>query len=152
MSDLQVTTVNASRWGRILTIEFPRRELETERGNVLRDLQKRMVRPGFRKGKVPRAMVEKEFGEQLQQDALEKLLPEVCIQAIEQEKLDVISRPTVKSLDLDHPELVRVEVELDVRPEIHLEPLESLQAQRWTPQATDDDLAKAMESVIEQRA
>ena len=152
MSDLQVTTTNASRWGRILTIEFPRSELETERRKVLSDLQKRMVRPGFRKGKVPRAMVEKEFGEQLQQDALEKLLPEVCTQAIEQEKLDVISRPMVKSLDLDHPDTVRVEVELDVRPEIHLESLETLKAERWKPEPTEDDLSKAMDRVRDQRA
>jgi trigger factor len=152
VAELQVTTTNASRWGRILTIEFPRSELDSERSKALRDLQKRMVRPGFRKGKVPRALVEKEFGDSLQRDALDKLIPQVCSQAIEQEKLDIISTPKVKSLDLDHPDTVRLEVELDVRPEIHLADLESLHAERWKPVASAEDVAKALESVRDQRA
>jgi trigger factor len=152
VADLQVTTTNASRWGRILTIEFPRSELDSERSKALRDLQKRMVRPGFRKGKVPRALVEKEFGDSLQRDALDKLIPQVCSQAIEQENLDIISTPKVKSLDLDHPDTVRLEVELDVRPEIHLAELESLRAERWKPEPADADVDKALEAVRDQRA
>jgi len=150
--DLQVTTTNASRWGRILTIEFPKAELETERGRVLRDLQKRIVRPGFRKGKVPRHLVEKEFGDQLQHDALEKLIPAVCTRAIEQENLDIISMPKVKSLDLDHPETVRVEVELDVRPEVAIEEVDTLQAQRWIAEVKPEEVDQALESVRNQRA
>ncbi len=150
--DLKVTTENASAWGRILTIEFARTHFDAEREKVLRDLRRRVTRPGFRKGKVPRDLVERDFGARIQADTLEKLLPLVCSRAIEQEGLDVISAPSVKSLDLDHPEFVRMDVELDVRPKLNLGPLDNLQVERWKPALRDEDVEQALERVREEQA
>ena len=150
--DLTVTTEKASAWGRILTIEFARTHFDAEREKVLRDLRRQVTRPGFRKGKVPRDLVERDFGARIQADTLEKLLPLVCSRAIEQEGLDVISPPSVKSLDLDHPERVRMDVELDVRPKLNLGPLDTLQAERWKPELRDEDVEQALERVRDEQA
>jgi trigger factor len=150
--ELKVTTETASAWGRILTIEFERTHFEAEREKVLRDLRRRVTRPGFRKGKVPRELVERDFGARIQADTLEKLLPAICSRAIEQEGLDVISAPSVKSLDLDHPEHVRMDVELDVRPTLRVGPLEQLQVKRWKPEVRAEVVDEALERVRDEQA
>jgi len=150
--DLKVTTESASAWGRILTIEFARAHFDAEREKVLRDLRRKITRPGFRKGKVPRELVERDFGARIQTDTLEKLLPVVCSRAIEQEGLDVISPPSVKSLDLDNPEHVRMDVELDVRPTLRIGPLDGVRAERWKAELRDEDVDQALERVREEQA
>ena len=52
--------------------------------------------PGFRKGKVPRSIFEAKFGvESLYQDALDIILPEVYVEAIEEVKIEPVDRPEV---------------------------------------------------------
>lgn len=150
--DLRVTTESASAWGRILTIEFERAHFDAEREKILRQLRKQVTRPGFRKGRVPREIVERDFGARIESDTLEKLLPDVCSRAIEQEGLDVISPPSVKSLDLEHPEFVRLDVELDVRPTLTVGPLDTIQVERWKPELRDEDVQQALERVRDEQA
>ena len=150
--DLKVTTANSSAWGRILTIEFPRRHLEAERERVLRDLRRRVTRPGFRPGHVPKAILERDFAERIQADALEKLIPEVCSRAIAQEGLDVISVPSVKTLDLDHPDRVRMDVELDVRPRFIVGNLEGVRVEKWRPEVQESDVEQVLARLREQNA
>ncbi|HZM17305.1 MAG TPA: trigger factor [Candidatus Krumholzibacteria bacterium] len=150
--ELKVQTTNASACGRILSIEFPRRHFEAERERVLRELRKRVVRPGFRKGKVPLALLERDFAERVRADALEKLIPEVTNRAIAQEGLDVISVPNVRTLDLEHPEMVRMDVELEVRPRLPALALEALRVEAWKPEVREADLEQALASVQEEQA
>jgi trigger factor len=150
--ELKVTTANSSAWGRILTIEFPRRHFDAERERVLRDLRRRVSRPGFRRGHVPKEILERDFADRIQADALDKLIPEVCSRAIVQEGLDVISVPSVKTLDLDHPERVRMDVELDVRPRFIVGNLEGMRVERWIPEVQESDVAQVLTRLREQNA
>jgi trigger factor len=149
---LQVSVESPTQWGRVLTIEFARGRYDEEYERVVRDLRKRVVRPGFRKGKVPRQLVERDFGERIRADVLQALIPDVCDRAFKQERLDVISTPSVRTLDLEHPDTVRLEVELDVRPRIEFAPLENLQAERWITHVTDADTEAALQRLRDQQA
>lgn len=150
--DLKVQTTHAGAWGRILSIEFPRQHFEAARARVLRDLRKRVARPGFRLGKVPLALVERDFAARIRADTLEKLIPEITRRAIAQEGLDVVSVPNVRTLDLDHPETVRMDVELDVRPQ--LPPLlpETWRVEAWKPEVRDADMEEALMELREEQA
>jgi len=150
--ELKVQTTNASTWGRILSIEFARTHLEAERARVVSDLRRKVVRPGFRKGKVPRELIERDFAARIDADALEKLIPTVTSRAIEQEGLDVISVPSVRTLDLDHPEFVRMDVEFDIRPRLPSIAPEALRVERWTPEVRDADIERALDSIREEQA
>ena len=150
--ELKVRTTQASAWGRILSIEFPRQRFEAERARVLRDLRRQVARPGFRKGKVPLALVERDFAERIRADALEKLIPEITRSAIEQEGLDVISVPNVRTLDLDHPETVRMDVELDVRPQLPPLRPETWRVEAWKPEVRDTDVEQALAALREEHS
>ena len=57
---------------------------------------------GFRKGKAPRELIERQVGiERIKQEALEGLMPKVLSQAIDENKLDVITQPYITSYDFN---------------------------------------------------
>ena len=149
---IRVSTASPSQWGRVLSIEVPRARYDAVRADVLRDLRKRLVRPGFRPGKVPAAIIERDHKQSIESSTLERLIPDVCDEAIKNESLEVISSPKVQNLQLDDPEVLRFELELEVRPKLVLAPFEGLQGTRWTFQITDEHVARALEDVREQHA
>ena len=77
-----------------LTIEVPAEELEKALEKAYQKQKKNISVPGFRKGKVPRAMVEKMYGPAVfYEDAVNSLVPEEYSKAAEESKLDIVSRP-----------------------------------------------------------
>jgi trigger factor len=150
--EFRVSTTSPSQWGRVLTIEVPRARMDAVRSEVVRDLRRKISRPGFRPGKVPAAIVERDFADRIESPTLERFLPEVCDEAIQSESLEVISTPKIQSLVLDDPETVKFEVALDVRPVIELQPLDGLRGQRWTTPLGDEHIARTLEDVREQNA
>ncbi len=151
-STIRVSTTSPSQWGRVLSIEVPRTRYDEVRADVLRDLRRRLVRPGFRPGKVPAALVERDYKENIESSTLERLIPDVCDEAIRSESLDVISSPKVQNLKLDDPEVLRFDLELEVRPKLQLAPLDGLRGTRWTFTITDEHVSHALEDVREQHA
>src|SRR3982074_1547095 len=70
--------------------------------DAYRRLAGRVDVPGFRRGKAPRSMVERMIGrDRIVEEALDKLVPEVVSEAIEQEKLEPFTRPRVESIEFD---------------------------------------------------
>ena len=72
---------------------------------------------GFRKGKAPRAVVERHVGvDRIQQEALEILLPKYLGQAIYDNKLDVITQPAITNYKFETGKDVEVTFEVETRP------------------------------------
>lgn len=85
-----------------LDIEVEQDRLERAIDEAYRRLSGRVDVPGFRRGKAPRSMVERLIGrERLVEDALDRLLPEVVGEAIQQEKVEAYTRPRVESIEFD---------------------------------------------------
>ena len=77
-----------------LTIEVSAEELEKALQSAYLKQKKNISIPGFRKGKVPRAMIEKMYGAGVfYEDAANALIPQAYSQAAEESKLDIVSRP-----------------------------------------------------------
>src|SRR6202048_5430162 len=67
-----------------------------------RRLSGRVDVPAFRRGKAPRSMVERMIGrDRIVEEALDRLVPEVVSEAIEQEKVEPYARPRVESIEFD---------------------------------------------------
>jgi trigger factor len=102
----------------VLNIEVDLLELEEHLEKVYRQAVRRMNIPGFRKGKAPRSVVERELGrDAMIEDALETLLPQMTSKAIEEQSLDVISTPQVK---VTQHEPLTIEATVPVRPQVDL--------------------------------
>jgi trigger factor len=85
-----------------LDIEVEQERLDHAVDEAYRRLSGRVDVPGFRRGKAPRSMVERIIGrDRIVEDALDRLVPEVVAEAIEQEKVEPYTRPRVESIEFD---------------------------------------------------
>jgi len=85
-----------------LAIEVEQERLDRAVDDAFRRLAGRVDVPGFRRGKAPRSMVERMIGrERIVEEALDRLVPEVVTEAIQQEKVEPFTRPRVESIEFD---------------------------------------------------
>src|SRR3982075_4528143 len=86
--------------------------------DAFRRLAGRVDVPGFRRGKAPRSMVERMIGrERIVEEALDRLVPEVATEAIEQEKVEPYTRPRVESIEFDP---LRLKAVVGLAPKVEL--------------------------------
>jgi trigger factor len=85
-----------------LDIEVDKDRLDRAIDDAYRRMAGRVDVPGFRRGKAPRPMVERMLGrDRIVEEALDKLVPEVVTEAMEQEKVEPYTRPRVESIEFD---------------------------------------------------
>ena len=108
---------------------------------------------GFRKGKAPRAMIEKMYGANVFYDtALDIAFPDAYEKAIEEEKLDVVSQPfdfDVKSIGKDGVELT---CKVTVKPVIELDGYKGIAAPKASAEVTDDEVDAELNKKLEENA
>jgi trigger factor len=101
-----------------LAIEVEQERLERAMDEALRRLAGRVDVPGFRRGHAPRPMLVRMLGrERIVEEALERLVPDVVNEAIEQEKVEPYTRPRVESIELDP---LRVKAVVGLAPRVEL--------------------------------
>lgn len=85
--------------------------------------------PGFRKGKAPRSVVEKMYGEEVFfNDAIDALLPEAYAQAVEQAGLEPVARPSVEVVSCSKEEGCTIKATVIVKPEVTVKEYKGLKA------------------------
>ena len=96
--------------------------------------------PGFRKGKAPRGIIEKMYGKGVfYEDALNDILPEELSKAVEEQKLDVVSRPEIEVGDIND-EGVEVTAVYYVKPEVTLKEYKGIEVTKNVKPVTDEDV------------
>ena len=85
-----------------LTIEVAAEDLEKAMQNAYQKAKGRISIPGFRKGKVPRAMIEKMYGAGVfYEDAANILMQQTYAGAVDESGVDIVSRPTVEVTQIE---------------------------------------------------
>jgi trigger factor len=123
VAGLKISMEKPAAWTRRLTITVPAEEVAREKKDAAKRLAQRAKLPGFRQGRVPTAVMEKRFGQAIEQEAVEKLIGNAYKAALEQEKLQPITQGSIDTIDYQPGSDLTFNVELDVRPEIELNQL-----------------------------
>ena len=109
--------------------------------------------PGFRKGKAPRKMIERVYGKEVfYEDALNDVLPGVYTAAVEELKLDVVSRPEVDVEKMEAGEPIVVTATVAVKPEVTLGEYKGLAAEKETVAVTEDDVNEELKKDAEKNS
>ncbi len=104
-----------------LTIEVAAEEVEKALEAAYQRQKKSISVPGFRKGKVPRAMVEKMYGAAIfYEDAANILMQQEYPKAMEESKLDIVSQPSVDIVQIEKGKSFIFTAEVAVKPEVKL--------------------------------
>ena len=105
-------------WQHTVTIEVPAEEVETRLDDAARVLQRRVTMPGFRKGKVPLERVRQDFASHIEQDFLERFIPEATGQALQEANLRPVVPPTVQNLRFTPGQPLTFDAVVDVVPQV----------------------------------
>lgn len=108
---------------------------------------------GFRKGKVPRKMLERAYGEGLfYEDAVNLLLPGIYEKAIEELELEPVSQPDIDLDDITENNDVKVKFTVDLKPEFELGDYSKLSAEIEEFKVTDSDVDMKVNHELESNA
>ena len=130
-----------------LTIEVSAEELEKALQAAYNKQKKSISLPGFRKGKVPRVMVDKMYGANVFcDDAANAILPVAYPAAVEESKLDIVSRPALDIVQLEKGKPFIFTAEVAVKPEVTLGKYVGVTVTKIDTTATEEDIQKEIDA------
>ncbi len=129
-----------------LTIEVAAEEVEKAiQAAYLKERGKISI-PGFRKGKVPRNMIEKMYGAAIfYEDAANTLIQENYPTAVDESGIDIVSRPTIDVVQIESGKPFIFTAEVAVRPEVKLGKYLGVQVTKVDTSVSDEEVAEALE-------
>ncbi len=131
-----------------LSIEVPFAELAPHIDGAYKSLSEKINIPGFRKGKVPAAMIDQRVGRAAVLDeAINAALPTFYSQAAKDNDVLVIGRPNVEITELVDNEKFSFTVEVDIRPDIKLPNFSEIKIEVDDVKVTDADVDEQVESL-----
>ena len=129
-----------------LTIEVSAEELEKALDSAYNKQKKSISIPGFRKGKVPRAMIEKMYGAGVfYEDAANELMQKSYPEAIDESGVDIVSRPSVEVVQIEKGKPFIYTAEVAVKPEVELGKYKGVTVTKIDTSVSDDEVAEALE-------
>ena len=134
-------------------IEIPAKKGVDAYNRAIKNYARYVNIPGFRKGKAPRNIIERNVGkDRIINEALEILLPEVFSTVIRENKLDVISQPTIEKYEFEVGKDVKLSAKIELRPEVKLETYKGMTVDVEEFEHEKDAFDKSLENLLAQSA
>jgi trigger factor len=131
-----------------LAIEVPFAELEPSLRKAYRDIAAQVTIPGFRKGKVPTAVIDQRFGRgTVLNEAVQDAIPTTIVAAVREHEVRSLGRPSVEITELTDGEALKFTAELDVRPELTLPDLDTIEVTVDEVQIGDAEIEEQLSSL-----
>ncbi|MFC0212641.1 trigger factor [Paenibacillus chartarius] len=126
----------------VLEVEVDEAQVASALDKAFKKVVARVNVPGFRKGKVPRQMFERRFGvESLYQDAIDIILPEAYVQAVEEAGIEPVDRPEVDIEQFAKGQPMKFKAKVVVKPEVSLGEYKGLEVAAQDSEVSDEDVA-----------
>ena len=151
-SELKISIEKPATWSRRLTITVPAERLEQEKQTTARRLAQKVKLPGFRKGKVPANVLERRFGQAIEQETVERVINEAYREAVQREKLQPITQAAIENIDYSTGSDLTFRVDFEVRPEIELNRLGGFRVQRAVQSVGEEAVDRVVQRLREQHA
>lgn len=136
-----------------LTIEVPAEEFDKAIMKAYQKNKNKFNVPGFRKGKVPYAMVEKMYGAAVfYEDAANYVIPDAYANAATESELEIVARPDINVTQIEKGKPFIFEAEVTLKPEIKLGKYKGVKVEAMDTTVTDEDVQAELDKVKEQNA
>lgn len=124
-----------------LTVEVPFEELKPSLDAAYKKVAQQVNIPGFRKGKVPQAVLDRQgYRGFVLDEAINDVLPKKYIEALQENDLEPLAQPDIEVTKFEDNEPLEFTAEVDIKPEITLPAYEGLEAEVEDVTVTDDDV------------
>jgi trigger factor len=146
-----VSVASPSSTKRVLSFQVPVEEMEKERAAVRAELRRELRIPGFRKGKVPPAYIEKNYADVIATDAVRNMLPVVYEQGLVRERLLPLGDPRFENVEFADGGL-KFDAAIEVRPDVVLKGYDRISVEVPKRVVADEDVNRAVTSLRERLA
>lgn len=148
---VDVRDSGTAAWEKVLTIEVPPEELDEDYDAILEDYRRRAVLPGFRKGHVPRNVLELQFGHSLEHEVLERAVKRSYERAMKEQDFHPVSYPSIDKIRFDKGQPLSFEAKVEVRPSVTPKDYFGLEIETKETAVADEEVDRALEE-LRQRA
>lgn len=133
-----------------LEIEISAEDFEAAIERAYLKARKNIAMPGFRKGKAPRKLIEKEYGEQVFfEDAVNLLYAPVVNGAVEESGLELVTRPEVEVTEISKENGVKLKATCITKPEVEVKDYKGIEVEKVVNPVTDEDINKQLDALRE---
>ena len=136
-----------------LTIEVPADDLEKALQSAYMKQKNKISLPGFRKGKVPRQMIEKMYGAEIfYDDAANELIPKAYAEAYDEAELDIVSRPEINVVQIEKGKPFIFTADVATKPEVTLGEYKGLEIEKVSTRVTQKEVDAKIQEEAEKNA
>lgn len=149
---MQVRVEEVSSLTRRLEVVLPREMVAGELNAAYDKLKGEINLKGFRKGKIPRKVLEKNYGPKVQYDVADRLIQESYFDALEKAELDAVVHPEVREHRFEEDGTFFYQAEIDVRPAFELAEYKGVEVEQAELTVSEEDIDAELEKLRRQTA
>lgn len=149
---MQVSVENVSTLERRLKIAVPAAQVEQTVNKKINQAARTIKMDGFRVGKVPLNVVKKRYGASIRAEALDDIIRDAYVGALQQTELKVAGFPSIEPISFDEGKDVEFAAVVEVYPEVTVADFAALAVERPTSEVTDADVDTMIANLRRQRA
>ncbi len=136
-----------------LKIEVDKSKVNNELENVYNDLSYKVKIPGFRKGKIPKNILDLHLGkEYAYQKTAEMLIPDSYVEAVKKVSIEPIDQPKINIIQVEEDKSLIFEATVQVKPEVKVGSLEKIKIHKEDLEITDKDVVNELKRIQEGQA
>jgi trigger factor len=133
----------------VINLEIDAEQAAIEYGKACKRISQRLNVPGFRRGKIPRPVIEKNVGiDRIKQEALERFLPHVFADVISENQLDVVASPVIENFTFDLNEGINIKAQVELRPDVTLPDFNTLTVEVEKFRHPEAAMQKELDSLV----
>ena len=131
---------------------LPHQDYKKEVDTYYQKLGRQVKVPGFRKGKVPASLLEKQFGPDVKKEVLSNLISDHLNQAIAEKELRAIGQPHLLEVNAEEGTDISVSASLEVLPTVDIQDYSGMEMEMKVPRITDEEVDQTIETFRQRKA
>lgn len=149
---MEIAVKSPKEWLREFEVELEPERLRAKMEALLEEYKDKAQVPGFRRGRVPKSVLERRLGTTLESAAVEELIQEALDEALNKNDIKPASRVKIEDLDIGPDRTVRFRAAIEVVPEFELKPYIGLELKHLSPTGFDAEFEKRLKALQERCA
>lgn len=137
---MQVSVEDISSLTKLVKVVVPEDKVSTRLDEAYAKLRPEVSIKGFRKGKVPRKVLEKNYGERVRSEVAEQLVQDTYFDALEQTSLDAVAHPEVKDYNFSEDGTFYYDAQVAVRPDFEIGDYKGLEIEVEKLEVNDEEI------------
>ncbi len=130
-----------------LRIEVPKEGVQEEFARHLKELRNTAKIPGFRKGKIPRDVLERHYGPQLEEEVKKSLISDSYHKALDRQNLEPLGSPELGEVMFEHEGPLKFDVTLEVKPTFEAMDYKGMKLLRRSGEVTPEEVESALSNI-----